>query len=25
VGELALKPVLYFLHERVWYKHIKIK
>lgn len=25
VGELVLKPVLYFLHERVWYKHIKIK
>lgn len=22
-GELALKPILYYLHERVWYKHIK--
>jgi uncharacterized membrane protein len=25
VGELVLKPILYFLHERVWYKYIKIK
>ena len=24
VGELMIKPVLYFFHERVWYKHIKI-
>jgi uncharacterized membrane protein len=22
-GELVFKPVLYFLHERVWYKHVK--
>lgn len=22
-GELILKPILYFLHERVWYKFIK--
>jgi len=22
-GELLLKPFLYFLHERVWYKWIK--
>lgn len=22
-GELALKPLLYYLHERIWYKHIK--
>ena len=24
VGELVLKPVIYFLHERVWYKYIRI-
>lgn len=24
VGELLLKPVIYFFHERVWYKYIKI-
>lgn len=23
VGELVVKPLLYFLHERVWYKYIK--
>ena len=23
VGELILKPIIYFLHERVWYKWIK--
>jgi uncharacterized membrane protein len=23
VGELLFKPVIYFLHERVWYKYIK--
>ena len=23
VGELVLKPIIYFLHERVWYKFIK--
>jgi uncharacterized membrane protein len=23
LGELVLKPVIYFLHERVWYKCIK--
>ena len=22
-GELIVKPLLYFLHERVWYKYIK--
>jgi len=22
VGELALKPILYFFHERFWYKYI---
>ena len=24
VGELLIKPVIYFFHERVWYKYIKI-
>ncbi len=24
-GELVLKPVIYFFHERVWYKYIKVK
>ena len=24
-SELLLKPVLYFAHERVWYKYITIK
>ena len=23
VGELIIKPIIYFLHERVWYKWIK--
>ena len=23
LGELVLKPVIYFLHERAWYKFIK--
>jgi uncharacterized membrane protein len=23
VGELILKPIIYFLHERFWYKYIK--
>jgi uncharacterized membrane protein len=23
LGELVLKPIIYFLHERVWYKFIK--
>jgi uncharacterized membrane protein len=25
VGELVLKPVIYFLHERLWFKYIRIK
>ena len=25
VGELVFKPVVYFLHERVWYKWIRVK
>ena len=24
MGELILKPVIYFFHERVWYKYIKV-
>jgi uncharacterized membrane protein len=24
VGELLIKPILYFFHERIWYKYIKI-
>ena len=24
VGELIIKPVLYFFHERIWYKYIRI-
>jgi uncharacterized membrane protein len=24
VGELILKPMIYFFHERVWYKYIRI-
>ena len=23
IGELIIKPLLYFLHERVWYKYVK--
>jgi uncharacterized membrane protein len=25
VGELLIKPLVYFIHERVWYKYVKIK
>lgn len=25
VGELLIKPIIYFFHERLWYKFIKIK
>lgn len=25
IGELILKPVIYFVHERMWYKYVKIK
>lgn len=25
VGELVLKPIIYFFHERMWYKYVKIK
>lgn len=24
VGELLLKPIIYFLHERIWFKFIRI-
>jgi uncharacterized membrane protein len=24
VGELMIKPIVYFFHERVWYKYLKI-
>lgn len=23
LGELIIKPILYFLHERIWYKYFK--
>jgi uncharacterized membrane protein len=23
IGELIIKPIIYFIHERVWYKWIK--
>ncbi len=25
VGELILKPIIYFLHERMWYRYIRVK
>ena len=25
IGELVLKPIIYFFHERLWYKYVKIK
>ena len=25
VGEILLKPIIYFLHERMWYKFVRIK
>jgi uncharacterized membrane protein len=24
VGELMIKPVMYFFHERIWYKYVRI-
>jgi len=24
-AELTIKPLLYFFHERIWYKYIKVK
>ena len=25
LSELLLKPIVYFIHERIWFKHIKLK
>jgi uncharacterized membrane protein len=25
LGELILKPIIYFIHERIWFKYIKLK
>jgi uncharacterized membrane protein len=25
VGELVIKPIFYFIHERLWYKYIKME
>jgi len=25
IGELLIKPIIYFLHERIWYKFVRIK
>ena len=25
IGELIIKPILYFLHERIWFKYFRIK
>lgn len=25
IGELILKPIIYFLHERLWYRHIRVR
>ena len=25
VGELLIKPIIYFLHERLWYKYIRLR
>jgi len=25
IGELVLKPIIYFLHERLWYRHIRVR
>jgi len=25
VGELLIKPIIYFFHERIWYKNIHLK
>jgi len=25
IGELLLKPVIYFIHERLWYRYIRVK
>jgi uncharacterized membrane protein len=25
LGELLLKPIIYFIHERIWFKYVKFK
>jgi uncharacterized membrane protein len=25
ISEIMIKPTLYFFHERIWYKYIRIK
>jgi len=25
ISELLLKPIIYFIHERIWFKYIKLK
>ena len=25
VSELVFKPIIYFFHERIWYKYVKMK
>jgi uncharacterized membrane protein len=25
IGELIIKPIIYFIHERVWYKFVRVK
>jgi len=25
LGELLFKPIIYFIHERIWYKYIRMK
>lgn len=25
IGELLLKPIIYFFHERFWFKYIRLK
>jgi uncharacterized membrane protein len=25
IGELLLKPIIYFIHERLWYRHIRVR
>lgn len=25
VGELLIKPIIYFIHERIWFKYIRFK
>ena len=25
IGEVIYKPVIYFIHERIWYKYLRVK